>query len=446
MNGPLAGVQPYYALYTHSELEQIAENLKKGKKRFGDLVFSGEPYKIQRNSSRKEFGLAYDPIKQEFLLNYPHMHNVLVSEFSGVVTEKFNGSNLAFVLTDEGVVWRTRGVIKPSGIYNQINEAISSGTLQVPGITTETFTAFLQKYMPVYTAGRTAGLINENGYVNLAPIIEALLPKITSLLTPPIVAVFGELIAGVNPIAVDNSLHYGIYLNLSTGFKYVIFDLLMRTDAGYAFIHPKTLTRIPEDSLVTVAKPLTSHTLLDALMHTGEEGLVLKSPDGYFKLKKADVLKFERLVATNLYDLLRLAVARTFEKGVASSVDILTGRFAASSSLEEVVDEVMSELETYGFNVEQLTRGFDVTAKHIHTVVLKNVRTELITLILPELTKSFKPGEVYLKTLEYISYPDAVIFNEKRKKLLPSDEYKRILNFAYGKSRVDRGGWPTASR
>lgn len=138
-------------------------------------------------------GLGYDTEKDEFLYNYPHISNAERDNLMGAVGEdaliqpKLNGTNIGIIATKDGLIWRTRRSIKPDRFMNQVNIAILTGEDGgvFPGIKTEVFDRFKEKYIPILNEGKTRGAIDDFGNIVLKKIAKDLVDKIGPCIKGP---------------------------------------------------------------------------------------------------------------------------------------------------------------------------------------------------------------------------------------------------------------------
>lgn len=439
--------------YTHKELDDIKEMLKSSHKlEYGGrkLVFSNSDagkYLMQRVKTNKYLGLAMDVTTSEWLLNYPHIDNLRSEALSpgGFLTEKVNGTQIMMLALQRGLIHRTRGTIEPARFYNDINYNLVLGNQTVPGIPVTTFASFKQRYLPVFNEGRSNGMIDEMGNI----VVSSVIPGLKAALGPVFDArdvklVSSEFLTKYNPIAVDKEMKYGMLYPFDAKFK--VFDILVETDRGYEFLDYETMKRmVPVNGLVEPVRGWKVSTTApeDAMSGWTEEGLVYKGPDQYIKIKRDDVLSFERMVG-NLQFIIDYAVKHVFEQTSFSPEDVLDkATFLDKEQTEMIRANVIDEMGLNGVPIDTLKTYYiskfkispEDAERDITRTLNKQVRERIMAVIAAQLLeRKIDPKTIYLEVPKYLYFEaPPVYYNEHRGKMVPEKGYGHLISsIVYG--------------
>ena len=406
-----------WLLYTWDELDNILGNLRAGKKRMkignNQLYFTGKDILIQRIENRF-FGLAYDMV---LIYNYPHIDNVNTVFSNSILTTKYNGTNIG--LLKDGRI-RTRGAVEPDRFPVQLNVAILTEEKRVVGISDASYSAFAEKYKPILREGIDKGIIDEYGNFVLSAIKHEIKEKLGSALENGEV-VFAELVSKYNPIAVDGELKYGLYLNMDKDYELILFDRAVATGRGIE-LEPvtKTYDKVP------TAKVVTSSDKFAGI----EEGVVIKSPEGYGKMKREEVLQWERAMGM-LSTIVWNSVDHVFASGIVTKEQALGGSFATKEGINSITEQVWEEIETHAVTREDLVKYFGDERK-LDGIINYLILKQLSLLVAPEL--EVPKERLYLELPKYIDFGENVLlWNEKRGKYIPTGSYARLVSGVIGR-------------
>ncbi|MDG6918494.1 MAG: hypothetical protein JRN62_03555 [Nitrososphaerota archaeon] len=464
-------------LYSNEELSTIRGKLAAGALKFElggkNLIFSksksqfppGESreYLLQRNNRSRFLGLAFDVATGEFVPGYHHIDNppraldlneYLASLTQGYFEHKWNGTMLGLVPTSSGIVYRTRGTISPIAFINEINLALIKNAKTVLGVQEPSFETFKKRYQPIFEEGRANGSIDEMGNVVLSKFAPSIIESVKPAFEPngvDVAAVFGEFVSKYNPICVDPLLSKGIYLDAGD-YMYVVFDVLARTNQGLEFLQFPSLGKIvPQSEKVKLVEGRSfSQTPFAELMKFAgaEEGVLVKTPSYYVKVKQEDVLAFERMLG-RASTILDWSVKHVFEKGVAYSDDQLFEEkvLLRPEEFDQISDAVFTEMEDAGFGLEQLvkvysTKGMteDQAKRSIQRHVARKVDENLMTIIVPRIFARGTPiNTLYLEIPKYVDMGEVLTFDTRRQKMIPVPEYAKMLSGIYGRTIARKG-------
>jgi hypothetical protein len=464
-------------IYPKEDLEIIKWNLKNGVLRFvlngKELAFSktrgraakealNTTYLIQRNDRAVYAGLAYSPDTEKLIVGYPHIDNppkslptdvFLRNLGEGYAEQKMNGTQIGIERTMNGLIYRTRGTILPNAFFSDINLALVKKATTIVGIQESVFKEFKARYTPIFEEGRADGSIDEMGNV----VISKYAPEIVAAVKPlfesqaDVVSVKGEFVSRFNPIAVDPLLSSGIYFDVAP-YKFVIFEIAAATPDGIKFLaYPEVCRRVSEAGVgktndrVSVVKGLQfRETPFEALIDLAgtEEGVVVKTNTFYVKVKKEDVIAFERMLG-RASTVLDYSVKHVFEKGLSYSDNQLFDEKVLMDQIEldRINDAVHAEIESSGFGEEELVRFYgtkglttEQAKSKIESRIARRVREGLLTIVIPQLIERGVPIQtMYLELPKLIKFDKGVIyFDARRKKFLPTPDYARLLSFVYG--------------
>lgn len=392
-------------------------------------------------------GLAYNKEKDEFYFNYPHIENakdISTLNKMSIIQEKENGTNLGIlkVENNSNVIYRTRGSINPEMILNEINRAIASNSESLVGINKTVFQDFLKRYKPIYEEGKKKGFIDEFGNLVIKNAANELTNALNILLlnNREIIGIFGEFISKYNPIVVDETMSIGINLNSTYEYEYKIFDILVKDDVG-------TIKFLPFDEVQRLlsGRHLMSNTFrislvdsslllnikeFESLYAKNEEGVVIKSDEGYFKYKKEQVLAWERLVS-NLHNIVKHSVEHVLSETGISANEVLNGDYKNKSKIDDLLMSVFEEIKTNGITKSMLE---DFYKENVDDIITKLLYMGIVALIASVLKDNgIEKQELYKEIPKYLYFDSSpLIYNERRKKELPTKEYSFLIRWVIG--------------
>jgi hypothetical protein len=275
--------------------------------------------------------------KNNIILNYPKIHNTTRLDSNFIYQEKYNGTNLGLFKLNNQIFYRTRGLLKPSDVYNEIMFSIANNKdVIIPFSKAET-EKIKGRFKPVFETCLKKEYLKETGHLDMNNIVNHILSnygdEIEEMLNNYNI-LFGELISACNPIIVDFELKRGLYNNIDPDF--ILFDVGYVDDKGdYYLIYDFETKKMKR------AKLYTATNLPDDI-----EGFVLKSNHGYFKYKPEDVLRYERVVSqleSNPYDYFNMVIRKLYQEG---SLFIPT----SEEELKLLISRVKEETFTEGFD------------------------------------------------------------------------------------------------
>ena len=348
----LSGIKGFrlYNLYTIQSLfSQTPEELRRKV-----IVYNGKEVVFIRRNVENDFyyinileipeelkGLII--YKNNIIPNYPKIHNTLNLEPGFVYQEKYNGTNLGLFRLNNQISYRTRGSLKPSEVYNEIMSNIANNNDVIVPFTKAETEKIKKKFRPIFETCLKKEYLKENGYLDMNNIINHILSnygdEIEKMLGTYNI-LFGELVSACNPIIVDFELKRGLYDNIDPDL--VLFDVGYVDENGdYYLIYDFETRKIKR------AKLYNFTSLPDNI-----EGFVLKSPNGYFKYKPEDVLKYERITAqlqTNPRDYFNRVISKLYQEGffppsTEEELKVLISRVKEESHVDgfdEIIVEVL---------------------------------------------------------------------------------------------------------
>ena len=360
-------------LYAAAQLADIRDHLLAGGRRFSVGAYrfyfaaARAGYSIQRIPNFA-LGLAYLAGEDAWALNYPHLDNIKAPELANVpkgwVQEKSNGTNLGYVRVASRVIHRTRGTLEPERVINDINTAIIQGKNTIVGVPQATFSGFRARYEPILRGAMEDGYVDGFGNVNVERIAKETFPAVRPLFDsiPSVMGVFGELVSRFNPICVDERISAGIYLDMGSPYKLIVFDIISREqDGSMVFWDADTVEQTGlrgENVSVARTARLSAAVLESSLWRTREEGYVVKSLNGYWKFKREDVLRWERTVGY-LPNILAYSVSHLFEQEFSFSKDeVLGGALKRPQLSSEIIEAVWEEARNNGVTADRLVEFY----------------------------------------------------------------------------------------
>ena len=446
-------------LYTESQLSDIRRHLLAGEKRFSmgayRCYFADTPkeYTIQRIPNFA-LGLAYVPGEDAFALNYPHIDNVRKDALPAVsnawIQEKTNGTNLGIVRAGRRVIHRTRGTLEPEKVINDINSAVLQGKNTIVGVQERVFERFRARYEPILSEGIERGYVDDFGNFNIGRVAKeassAFGPSFDSM--PSLMGVFMEACSKFNPICVNESVNVGIYLDIPEPFMLVVFDVISREgDGSMTFWGADTLDQFvvnQKNILVAKGSRLSLDLLDSGLRETREEGFVVKSPNGYWKFKRADVLAWERTVG-HLPNILSYSVSHIFEQQFSfHESEILAGALKRPTLKEEVVAAAWSEAENNGVSRKQLLEfyakgrsavGADAEAR-LDRMLEDMIARKLLLFAAPALrNKGVQKSELWRELPNYVAFErEPLYFDAKKGRQRAEGWYSRLVSGVIGRT------------
>jgi hypothetical protein len=434
-------------LYTKEILDEIESHFAdKSFNRFkikdNTFIFtksSKEGIYIQRVSNFA-LGLAYDTTNKQFIFNYPHLSNIkTVSDVpqNSIVQEKLNGTNVGIIkLADGSIIYRTRGSIEPDTFMNNINSAILEGAKTLVGINEEVFDDFKNKYIDILREG-IKKYIDDFGNVLMTSIGTELVNELKYIFIEnwKIVGIFGELISKYNPIAVDSKMKFGMYLDMPEDYQFYIFDIMVTDNGGNIyFAEPSELKLIRKTKLI---KTVSSEKLSDinAMQNKfiNEEGVIAKSSEGYYKIKKDEVLEWERLLG-KLSNVVVFSINHVFEENGFSTNEVLNKKFLEPNAIEPLILSSWQEIKNNGVSENDLIEYYGSKNK-VDTEIKSIVSEKVLIGIASVLIKNniTTKEKLYLALPEYFQFTEPVLdWNERRGKLLPIKSYALMIRKIIG--------------
>ncbi|MEM3858727.1 MAG: RNA ligase family protein [Candidatus Micrarchaeaceae archaeon] len=438
-------------LYSKEELDSIRANLDANNYKFtlGEyrLIFTGGSlatnFLVQRVSN-KYLGLAYNKENKTFIYNYPHIENKKDSDTftDGFIEPKYNGTNYAIVQDSVGNLYhRTRGSINPEMFLNTINVSILQNR-ELIGVPSEKFAEFKKKYNQILQEGISKGYVDSFGNVLLNKINKDIDPYLTTFIGRmlngyKVVGIFGEIISKYNPINVDDSFKYGIYIDMPQDFRFIVFDILGEKNGNVYFISPEMFEMIiPKNDIVEPIEYMKISELNTMLnTYKAEEGLVLKTEDKYLKLKREEVLQFERMIG-KLGNVIVFSIEHVFSSLGFSKSELINNKSALNQEyLNGIRMQVWNEINNAGITKEALVEYFKSESK-MYSYFNDRFDNAMLTEIASQLFSSGIPKEkLYLELPNYYLFNKKVIeFSEKRQKVIPIDKnYSKIVSRLIGK-------------
>lgn len=447
-----------FTLYTKAILEQIRSNLENGIIKFKineyNMIFSPTntyPDTLIQRVSNFALGLGYNIKTKEFYFNYPHISNVNdddLRSMNGIIEEKKNGSNLGFIKTKEGLFYRTRGSINPDKVVNGVNTAILTGQNTIQGIPENIFKDFSEKYKPMLMKGIDNGYVDSYGNFLLEKLINDIKPQMEKIIRPDnsIIGIFGEIVSKYNTIPVDPNISAGIYINMDEDYMYYVFDIMVEDPEGnIIFEHPNTIyNTIIESSSVKLIhykdlKNLT--TMIDE--YGAEEGLVVKNSNGYFKLKREDVITWERMMG-KLTNVIYFATEHIFTQiGFQHDQIIKEKIFLKPNAISEIIVSIWQEIKGQGISKNDLLDYFKskkMDESALDRTVENAVMGNLLIIVASYLKTDNIPKErLYLELPKYLYFGYKTFqFDDRRKKDLPTERYAKQISRVIGKTYLNR--------
>jgi hypothetical protein len=430
--GRLARVPQRYKMYTSEELDEISKIDKKGEVGGMPIAFrKAEKYKINMSSNKRK-GLAIDTETGRFMWNYPHLSNrgELPAQF--FTEPKYNGTNIGIL---RGGIIRTRGSIDKLSFTNTANIDILAGK-QYIGIASEVWEKFKARYEPILKEGIERGYVDNFGYFKLNNIVSYLDSFMDAMVSwdDSVEAVFGELISRYNPIPVDRELKYGLY---NAEWEYVVFDILVKTKSGdYEFLDAievelkmeSVIKHYSIDKHIRSVKHKTDG-FIDAL---DEEGVIVKSSEGYYKVKIEAVLEYEREMG-RMSNIVQYAVNKIFTETGFTMSEIEAGAFSFAG-VKSIIKSVEEEIKDNGISLETLDEFYKSVGGDYYRTIKNMVEEQAVLIVADILLDSGVHKEVlYLEIPKYVELKESVEYSEKRKKYIPVGWYGKLVSRVIGK-------------
>lgn len=442
-------------LYTKAEVEEIRSKLKAGELKFSVSGFKclftkSKGYLIQRIHN-KFLGLVYFPETDNFVYNYPHIDNIRAAEIASVQSAyfntKFNGTNFRVCRVGDKLVYGTRGTVSPERFPVDVNTAILQGKDALAGVAPDVFKKFKTRYEPILKEGIAKGYVDDFGDMLIQKVAAESMSKFEQIFTDKtVVAVFSELTSRYNPICVNPEMDAGIYLGDVPDYKLTIFDVLVEDEDGYSFLPAEAVRQLPveQDPQLSVADatPFTPETAAMFLAGTHEEGLMVKSPARYYKMKRTDVLEWERMMGT-LSTVIDYSIAHTFDQEYQfTGEEILGGVFLNQATFEEITNSVWQEVSSHGITREQLVefyiskgRSEDAANDILNHSVADGILEKVLLAVAPVLKSKGIPKEkLFAEIPKVIRFNrEPTYFDEKKQKTRAYDWYSKLVGSVIGR-------------
>ncbi len=436
-----------YKLYDVAELEEIKKNLLAGNRKFKfgekNLEFKSNGHLLINFTDNKYKGLVYNEWTKLFIINYPHIDNYSGDFFSGIVQPKYNGTNLGFVKSGQKYYFRTRGSITPEKIINELNTAVL--TDKVPtGIDKTAFENFKKVQKDVISKGQSLGYIDdygnvllENFYLNLGEILEYAIEGSECVYADEeIVGVFGELVSKYNPIAVDENLKCG-----KNEDGYYIFDYLVRFEGSYYLVpsykggYMLDWVSLSQNKYIKMVENIyATFDIVSKFFNSSPiEGVVIKNEDIYWKLKREEVITWQRLMG-NLTSIVGSSVNHVFEEVGFTREDIIEKKYFVKGGEEDMVSAVKSEILSHNITLETLDTHYKTRHSSVEREIRKRVRYNVARTIVSFLADDVPKEKVWLEIPNYMDMGDVDFkeWNEKRGKYVPTRAYADIVSSIIG--------------
>jgi len=285
--------------------------------------------------------------KGEVVLNYPKIHNVDKPEPSFTYQEKYNGTNIGLFKLGKEILYRTRGSLNPSSVYNEVMNAIAENKEVIVPFSKEETRRIKEKFKPTFDACLKKEYLMEDGYLDMKNVMNYIMTvygdEVEELLGKYNV-IFGELVSACNPIIVDFELKRGFYGN--TDPDLILFDVGYVDEEGDYYLSYE----------FEVRKMKKAKLYQSAEIPSDIEGFMLKSGRGYYKYKPEDVLRYERIVAkvqTNPYEYFDMVVSKIYQEGslfvptTKEELDTLVTRVKEETSINSFDDVITEVLYKY---------------------------------------------------------------------------------------------------
>lgn len=435
-------------LYSVDEIKEIKSNLDNGNLKFSlnkfNLIFSksGEEYLIQRVEN-KYLGLTYNIKEKTFIWNYPHIQNKKETDVfdNGYVEPKYNGTNYGIIMDEKGnKYFRTRGSINPEIFLNTINSGIVKGE-SPQGIHIDVFNAKIEQFKKLFEKGKEHGYCDKFGNFILKNVNEKLNTELKNILGlnfngSKIVGIFGEIISPYNPITVDKEIKYGQYYFDDIDFKYIVFDILLETDGKYEFSNPELIAKLISKSENIEPVEYMKIDQLETMLgkYSIEEGVFIKTDENYFKAKRDEVIEWERMMG-RLSNVIKFSIEHVIsEIGFSKEEVVIDKSYMNAETIEKIKSSVWNEIDQYSITKEDLIKYYKGDSRLMKEF---NIIFDLtiLTGITSVLASTGVPKEkLYLEIPNYYYFAESqIIFNEKRKKLIPATkEYSHIIGSIIG--------------
>jgi len=286
--------------------------------------------------------------KGEVILNYPKIHNIDKPESVFLFQEKYNGTNIGLLKLGSEILYRTRGSLNPSSVYNEVMSAIVNNEDMIIPFSKEETRRIKEKFRTAFEACLKKEYLTEDGYLDMKNVMNYIMTnygdEVEELLGNYNI-VFGELVSACNPIIVDFDLKRGFYNNIDPDL--VLFDVGYVDENGdYYLLYDFETGKIKKARLYNNVTNIPENI----------EGFMLKSDDGYYKYKPEDVLKYERILArvqSNPYEYFDMVVSKIYQEGslfiptTKEELDILVTRVKEETSINGFDDLITDVLYKY---------------------------------------------------------------------------------------------------
>jgi hypothetical protein len=226
-----------------------------------------------------------------------------------------------------------------------------------------------------------------------------------------------------------------MYLDMPEDYQFYIFDIMVTDNGGNIyFAEPSELKLIRKTKLI---KTVSSEKLSDinAMQNKfiNEEGVIAKSSEGYYKIKKDEVLEWERLLG-KLSNVVVFSINHVFEENGFSTNEVLNKKFLEPNAIEPLILSSWQEIKNNGVSENDLIEYYG--SKNKVDTEIKNIVSEKVligiasVLIKNNITTKEK---LYLALPEYFQFTEPVLdWNERRGKLLPIKSYALMIRKIIG--------------
>ena len=310
------------------------------------------------------------------------------------------------------------------------------------GIDVNIYNSKKEKLMALFEAGKARGYCDDFGNFILKNVNDILNSRLKNILGKEyheykIAGIFGEIISPYNPIVVDRNIKYGQYYFDNIDFKYAVFDILLEKNGQYEFADPSALSElIPKDiniEPVEFMKIEDINSMLDKYIM--EEGVIIKTKDSYFKVKREEVLEWERMMG-KLPSVMKFSIEHVISELGFSKDDVMINKsYANVETLNKIKSSVWNEINQYSIKKEDLIeyyKGENNLIKSFNSVFDLTILTGITSVLA---TSGIPKEKLYLEIPNYYYFvKPPLMFNEKRKKFLPANkDYSRIIGSIIGR-------------
>ncbi len=436
-----------FKLYDVAELDEIKKNLLDGVYKFKyegrNLEFKNTNGMLINYTDNKYKGLTFNTHTKLFIISYPHIDNYRGEFSSGLIQPKYNGTNLGFVKSGQKYYFRTRGSIDPEKIINELNTAVLTDKIPT-GIDKIAFENFKKVHKDVISEGQRrryiddyGNVILENYYLNFEGVLEFMIEGSQCAYDgEEIIGVFGEMVYKYNPIAVDGNLKFG-----KDEEGYYIFDYLVKAEGSYYLVPSGTqgyeldYINYAKEKGVRLVENIdaTFDTVSKFFASSSAEGVIIKSENVYWKLKREEVIAWQRLMG-NLTSIVDSSVNHVFEEVGFSRNEIIENKYFLNGGEEDMINAVKSEILSHNITLEELDNYYKEKKFSVEAAIRKKVKYNIARTVVSFLADDVPKESVWLEIPNYMDVGGNSFkeWNEKRGKYVPTKSYANIVSSIIG--------------